>query len=317
MKIFTGFITSLAISTVILNNSQVWAGEKIAQSLPSDEVTNVVIENHSGLVNVVGWNKDKITITGELDEQAEKLVFEQNGAQIRIKVEYDSIESWTSEGSQLTVFMPKNVRMNFASVSSDVTLKNLHGGIEAVTVSGDILASDSSDNIELSSISGQIVSNDLSGKIALSAVSGDIKDNNSTGRLQLKAVSGEVDVNSNASEVFFNNVSGNSELNLTDVIELRMSTVSGDIDAMIKLKDKGLLKASSVSGDLDLVFQDNISASFRLKSNVGGDIINKLSVEKAKHAEYGPGAKLNFQQGDGSSTVSVTTVSGNVKVSSK
>jgi len=316
MKSITGFIASLAISTVVIHNGQVWAGEKIAQSLPSDNVTNVVIENHSGSVNVVGWRKDKITITGELDDEADKLIFEQNGAQIRIKVEYDNIDSWTSHGSELTVFMPKDIRMNFASVSSDLTLKNLHGGIEAVTVSGDILASEASDNIELSSISGQIVSNDLSGKISLSAVSGDIEDNNSTGRLQLKAVSGEVDVNSNASEVSFNNVSGNSTLELTDVIELRMSTVSGDVDANINLKEKGLLKASSVSGDLDLVFQKNVSASFRLKSNVGGDLVNKLSAEKAKHSEYGPGAKLNFQLGGGSSTVSVSTVSGNVKVSS-
>jgi len=317
MKNFTGFITSIAISAVVVHSSQVWAGEKIAQSLPSDEVTNIVIDNHSGLVNVIGWNKDKITITGELDKQAEKLIFEQSGAQIRIKVEYDNIDSWTSEGSQLTVFMPKDVRMSFSSVSSDLTLKNLHGGIEAVTVSGDISANEASNNIELSSISGKIESDNLSGKISLSAVSGDIKDNNSTGRLQLKAVSGEVEVNSKASEVFFNNVSGNSDLNLTDVIELRMSTVSGDIDANIKLKEKALIKVSSVSGDLDLVFQKDISADFRLKSNVGGDLVNKLSAEKAIHSEYGPGAKLNFQLGDGSSTVSATTVSGNVKVGSK
>ena len=317
MKKFTGFIASLIISSVIINTSQVWAGEKIAQSLPSDEVTNVVIDNHSGSVNVVGWDKDKISITGELDADAEKLTFEQNGAQIRIKVEYDNIGSWTSDGSDLTIFMPKDIRMNFSGVSSDLSIKNLHGGIEAVTVSGDILASQASDNIELSSISGEIISNDLSGKISLSAVSGDIEDKNSTGRLQLKAVSGDVNVDSNANEVFFNNVSGNSDLKLSDVIELRMTTVSGDIDANIKLKNKGLVKTSSVSGNLDLVFQKGIDASFRLKSNVGGDLVNKLSSAKAKHSEYGPGAKLSFQLGDGSSTVSATTVSGNVKVSHK
>jgi len=317
MNKFTGLIASLALSTVIINTHQVWAGEKIDQSLPSDEVTNVVINNHSGSVNVVGWNKDKITITGELDEQAEKLIFEQKGAQIRIKVEYDNIDSWTSQGSELTIFMPKNIRMNFSSVSSNLTLENLHGGIEAATVSGDILASEASDNIELSSISGKIVSNNLSGKISLSAISGDIDDKNSTGRLQLQAVSGEVEVNSKASEVFFNNVSGRSDLKLTNVIELKMATVSGDIDADIDLKEKGLLKVSSVSGDLDLVFQKDISANFRLTSNVGGDLVNKLSSDKAKHSEYGPGAKLNFQLGNGSSTISATTVSGNVKVSHK
>lgn len=315
MKKFSGLFTSIMFSTALLPVCQAWAGEKIALSLPSDEVSNVVIDNHSGSVNVVGWNKDKISISGELDEKAERLIFEQNGAQIRIKVDYDNIENWASDGSQLTVFMPKNIRMSFSSVSSDLTLKNLHGGIEAVTVSGDILATQASNNIELSSISGEIESQNLSGKISLSAVSGDIEDKNSTGRLQVKAVSGEVKINSSASEVFFNNVSGNSQLTLKEVIELRMSTVSGDIDANIRLKEKGLLKASSVSGDFDLVFQKDLKASFILKSNVGGDIVNKLSADKAEHSEYGPGAKLNFQLGDGSSTVTIGTVSGNIKVS--
>lgn len=315
--IFTSIVTPLAISAIILHTSQAWAGEKISQTLPSDEVTNIVIENHSGLVNVVGWNKNKVTITGELDDEAQELIFEQKGAQIHIEVEYENVNNWSSEGSVLTVFMPKDIRVNFSSVSSDLTLKNLHGGIEATTVSGNIQADEASDNIELSSISGNIKSTNLSGKISLSVVSGDINDKNSAGRIQLKAVSGEVDVKSKAAEVFLNNVSGNSELKLADVIELRMSTVSGDIDAEVELKEKGLLKANSVSGDLDLIFQKNINADFRLNTNVGGDLVNKLSSDKAVYSEYVRSAKLNFQLGDGNSSVSVSTVNGNIKVSSK
>ena len=307
----------LAISAIILHTSLVWAGEKISQSLPSHEVTNVVIENHSGLVNIVGWNKDKVSITGELDDKAQALIFEQKGAKIHIKVKYENVNNWHSDGSQLTVFMPKDIRVNFSSVASDLSLKNLHGGIEAVTVSGNVLASEASDNIELSSISGNIKTNDLSGKISLSVVSGDIKDNNSAGRIKIRAVSGEVDVESSASEVFFNNVSGNSKLKLTDVIELRMSTVSGDINAEVQLKEKGLLKASSVSGDIELIFQKDINADFRLNTNVGGDLVNKLSSDKAVYSEYVRSAKLNFQLGDGNGSVSVSTVNGNVKVSSK
>jgi DUF4097 and DUF4098 domain-containing protein YvlB len=307
----------LVISAIILHTSQAWAGEKVSLSLPSDEVTNVVIENHSGLINVVGWNKDKVSVTGELDDEAQELIFEQKGAQIHIKVEYENANNWSSDGSLLTIFMPKDVRVNFSSVSSDLTLKNLHGGIEAATVSGNIQADEASDNIELSSISGNIKSTDLSGKISLSVVSGDINDKNSSGRIQVKAVSGEIDIESNASEVFFNNVSGNSELKLSDVIELRMSTVSGDIDVEVELKEKGLIKASSVSGDIDLAFQKNINADFRLNTNVGGDLINKLSSDKAVYSEYVRSAKLNFQLGDGNSSVSVSTVNGNVKVSSK
>ena len=132
--------------------------------------------------------------------------------------------------------------------------------------------------------------------------------------MQIQAVSGGINSYSKANEVSLNNVSGDSNLVLDEVIELRVSTVSGDIDAQVNLKDKGLLKASSVSGDVSLVFQKNINASFNLKSNVGGDLINKLSDVKAVHAKYGPGAKLSFQMAQGASTVRVTTVNGNVVV---
>ena len=59
--------TMLTATTCILLSAQSFAAIEIAESLPSDNVTNVSINNHSGLINVVGWNKDKISVTGTLD----------------------------------------------------------------------------------------------------------------------------------------------------------------------------------------------------------------------------------------------------------
>jgi len=307
----------LAITTSLLLSNQVLAKIDIAESLPSDNVTNISINNHSGLINVVGWDKDKISVTGTLDDDAEKLVFEQKGAQVLIKVEYPRMDNWSADGSKITVFMPKTIRMKSSSVSSDIHVSNLQGGVEVKTVSGDILAKNLTQSVELNSISGNINSDSLSGKVSLSAISGDIHDKNSSGRLEVRAVSGGVFINSQAKEVFFNNVSGSSELNLAKVVELRIRTVSGDLTAQLNLNEKALLKASTVSGDLDFTFQKGIDADFSLKSSVGGDIDNNITQVKTEHDEYGPGAKLNFQTVNGSALVRVSTVSGNVEVSSK
>jgi len=305
------------LASCLLLSTQVLAKTEIAESLPSDNVTNISINNHSGFINVVGWDKDKISVTGTLDDDAEKLVFEQKGAQVLINVEYPRMDNWNADGSKITVFMPKNIRMKSSSVSSDIQVSNLHGGVEVKTVSGDVLAKNITQSVELNSISGNINSDGLSGKVALSAVSGDIKDKNSTGRLEIRAVSGEVFINSQAKEVFFNNVSGSSELDLGQVVELRIRTVSGDLKAKLNLEEKALLKASTVSGDLDFTFQKGINADFSLKSSVGGDIDNNITQTKTEHDEYGPGAKLSFQTVNGSALVRVSTVSGNVEVSSK
>ncbi len=310
-------VTIITAASCLILSGQSLAAIEVAESLPSDNVTNVSINNHSGLINVVGWNKDKISVTGTLDDDAEKLIFEQKGAQVLIKVEYPRMDNWSADGSKITVFMPKNIRMKSSSISSDIHLSNLHGGVEVRTVSGDVLAKNVTQRVELNSISGNINSDKLSGKISLSAVSGDINDTDSTGRLEIRSVSGEVIINSQAKEVFFNNVSGQSQLNLAEVIELRIRTVSGDLAAKLTLNEKALLKASTVSGDLAFTFQKGVDAGFSLKSSVGGDIDNNITQLKAEHDEYGPGAELNFQTANGSALVRVSTVSGNIEVSSK
>jgi hypothetical protein len=307
----------ITMMSCLILSGQTLAVTQVAESLSSNNVTNVSINNHSGLINVVGWDKDKISVTGTLDDDAEKLVFEQKGAQVLIKVEYPRMDNWSADGSKITVFMPKSIRMKSSSISSDIHVSNLHGGVEVKTVSGNVLAKNVTQNVELNSVSGNIESNQLSGKISLSAVSGDIKDTDSTGRLEIRAVSGEVVTNSQAKEVFFNNVSGQSELNLAEVIELRIRTVSGDLQASVTLNEKALLKASTVSGDLEFTFQKGVDADFSLTSNVGGDIDNNITQVKTEHDEYGPGAKLNFQTVNGSALVRVSTVSGNIEVSSK
>jgi hypothetical protein len=213
-------VNIITVVSCLILSAQAFSATEVEQSLPSDNVTNVSINNHSGFINVVGWDKDKILVTGTLDDAAEKLIFEQKGAQVLIKVEYPRMDNWSAEGSKITVFMPKKIRMTSSTISSDIHLSNLHGGVEVRTISGDILAKNVTQNVELNSISGNISSDGLSGKVSLSDVSGDIKDKDSSGRLDIRSVSGEVVINSKAKEVFFNNVSGKSQLTLDDVVEL-------------------------------------------------------------------------------------------------
>jgi hypothetical protein len=63
-----------------------------------------------------------------------------------------------------------------------------------------------------------------------------------------------------------------------------------------------------------LEFQKDIAADFRLRANAGGNLVNKLTNDEAEEAKYGPSAKLYFQTGNANSSVSVSTVSGNVLV---
>lgn len=290
------------------------AGEKVDEALPSSGINAVTVENLSGEVVIIGWDQASVTVKGELDDKAEKLIFEQKGKTINIKVDLPQHSRWNTKGSQLTIHMPAHLRLNFESVSSDVELTNLTNNVMVKTVSGDIQATALSDRIELSSVSGNIKTKSLKGHVSLSTVSGDIVDKDSMGSMQLQAVSGEISSDSTAHDVLINNISGNTALSLAEIDELKASTVSGDIKVSLSLNNNGVVKASSVSGAVALDFQDDVAADFRLKANAGGDLINKLTNQKADRAKYGPSSKLYFQTGDGSSSVSVNTVSGEVIV---
>ena len=295
---------------------QCFAGEKIDQSLPANNANNVSIENLRGEVSIVGWDKSEVKVTGELDEQAERLIFEQQGSHIIIKVVVPRRRgnNWNNEGSDLTINIPKDLRVNFNGVSSDVIVENFTKNVEVKTVSGDIEAKQLSERIELVTVSGSIKSRDLSGNIRLSTVSGDINDKNSTGKIRLKVVSGDIHTTSSATEVYVNNVSGSVEFSLAEVDELVASSVSGDIEGILSLNDSGFVKLSSVSGDMEIGFQSDVSASFKMNANAGGDLINKLTSDKAQRAKYGPSSKLNFQSGNGNGSVRASTVSGTIIV---
>jgi DUF4097 and DUF4098 domain-containing protein YvlB len=292
------------------------AGERVDESMLLGSVKNVTIENLRGEVTIIGNSSDTVLVTGELDDKAEGLTFEKSGSRIIIKVEMpnSSYNAWGADGSELTITMPKHVRVSFKGVSSNINISNFSDGTEIQTVSGDINAKNLQQQVELATVSGNIDSKGLSGKIRLSSVSGDIHDRNSSGRAHFKTVSGNLSSSSEANEISANSVSGDIELRLGDIDELIVSTVSGEFDSRLSLNDNGLLKMSSVSGDLTVDFKNEVQASFDLKTNAGGNIVNRLTSAKAKRAKYGPSSKLSFESGNASGSVRASTVSGRIEI---
>ncbi|MBA6350481.1 DUF4097 family beta strand repeat-containing protein [Colwellia sp. BRX9-1] len=296
-----------------------FAGEQIDKSLLVSDVSSVNIENLRGNITVIGWDKNTISIKGELEDDAEGLLFKQQGSRVKIKVELENHSNnfWgnNAKGSVLTIHMPKNIRVRFEGIASDINFENLHASAEAKTVSGNIKAVNLSERIELISVSGDINSSKLSGKVSLSSVSGNIKDRQSRGRLSLRVVSGEIDAQSTAKEVTIENVSGDINIGLNDIDELTVANVSGDLSATLSLNDGGVVKMSSVSGGLALKLQKNVQASFRLSASAGGQITNKITTQKSNKAKYGPSSKLDFETGSANANVRVNTVNGNISVS--
>ncbi|GHF82404.1 DUF4097 family beta strand repeat-containing protein [Thalassotalea marina] len=310
---FSKLLGGLAIIAISL---PALAGEKVDKSLSAKDVTKVCIDNLRGEVKIKGWSKEQVDVSGELDDETEEFVFEKIGSTIVIKVKvHNNQRNFNDEdGSDLNISVPQNVRVEFNGVSSDFSIADIEGGVEGKSVSGNITASAIKSHAELSTVSGNIDAKDLHGKIQMTSVSGDVNDVSSSGKLKLRSVSGKVDTKSNAKDVDLSVVSGDIEFSLAKVDELEVSSVSGEIEGKLSLNDNGRLEMSTVSGDIDIKFNNDVQASFRLKSNAGGNLVNRITDEKAKEAKYGPSSKLTFATGNASATVKGTTVSGTIRL---
>lgn len=304
------------LASVSLNSM---AQESVDRSLDVSAGTQVYINNERGELDVVTHDKDQVRLVGTLDEDAEELVFELRGNGVRIEVRTPDQNGWgydDKDGSDLTLYMPSTSPLEVEGVSMDVTASNLQAGTDITLVSGDIQLTKAASNVLLKTVSGDITARQLSGDVTLETVSGDIEDlENQADRAKYQAVSGDVQVSSTSLKRFeLQNVSGDVEMRLPAIHSGEVKNVSGDVDVTLALMGTATLDASSVSGDLSFRFSDDVDATFDLKANAGGDIINRITAAEAEESRWGSSSSLKFTVGSGAARVKMSTVSGSIEI---
>ncbi|MCF2859664.1 DUF4097 family beta strand repeat-containing protein [Pseudoalteromonas sp. SMS1] len=304
------------ILSLALLPAAVLAGDKIDKEINIPLDGKVFIENQRGNVVIKTWDQAKFKVKGELDDAAEGFKLVNNGSKTEFIVKMPSrVKGWgrQHEGSELTIFMPKQSELVFEGVQVDVVASQLQAGAFIKTVNGDIKASQIEGKVRLETVNGDIDGTDLSGRVRYETVNGDIEDVDSAGKLRFNAVNGSVESKTSAQEIRLENVNGEVEFDIAELQELRLNTVNGEIEIRTKkLLPNARVSIESVSGDLDLYFPTDISARFDIDAHAGGKIINELSGDKVKKAKYGPSRELEFSVSGGSSDIEIDTVSGRI-----
>ena len=272
-----------------------FAGEDVDLSKSADSAGLIKIKNIRGDITISGWDKDEISIEGELDDLAEKLIFEVDGKRSVIEVVMPRRNINWGDGSDLEIKLPKNSRVDFVGVSTDVEVTNVLGGLRIKSVSGDV---------ETENITGQLM---------ISSVSGEIKIDESEGSLHASTVSGNLDILRHIGGLELESMSGDIEVNTLENDKLRIQSVSGEIDVTCDIKEGAYAELQSISGEIELELVGNVGAKFNLDAGISGDIDNNLSNKKASESMIGS-KTLDMMTGDGSATVVIRTVSADIKV---
>ena len=273
--------------------------EKIDQTQDADAKGKVDVFNLSGDVEIIGWNRKQIQVTGEVGDDAEEFVFERSGkvTTIKVKVPDRSHGRHRDVSSDLLIRVPKGSSIDVVTVSADISVEGVEGEQELQSVSGDIETQAFSTDVEIETVSGD-VDVEGSGKDAdtrLESVSGDVMGEDLSGSIKAESVSGDV------------------EIMQGDFDRARIETVNGDVLFNAALRSAGKLDVETINGTVDIMFIGDVSARFDIET-FNGRIRNCFGPEAERTSKYAPGWELSFTEGSGDGRVSIATLNGGLRL---
>jgi DUF4097 and DUF4098 domain-containing protein YvlB len=276
------------------------APRSVDQKLAADPQGSVEISNVAGRVEVQGWDRAEIAVTGTLGEDVERLEFTSSGGRAEVRVILPKKNTYRGDGdADLVIRVPARSAVTTNVVSADYSSRGVSGRQQVQSVSGNVEA-------------------DVGPDSRINSVSGDVRVGTraQAGRLEVRTVSGDVQVTGGAGGEFdVNSVSGDARLALGTVTRGRFKSVSGDLRVEAALASNGRFEAESVSGDVTIAFAGRPPADYDVETLSGS--IENCYGPKPVEPKYGPGSRLTFREGAGSAQVRIDTKSGDVNVCAK
>ena len=287
--------TWLAICALPL--AAVASGESVERKVAADANGEVVISNVSGTIDVRGWDRDEVQVTGHLGSGVERLDVESSGGRTLVKVVLPR-GSHRDGNADLEVSVPKGSSVEVSAVSADVSSRGVLGTQRLITVSGEVTADIAGNESEVRSVSGDVT----------------VRGNGQAMSLRATSVSGSIDVTNTAGKLGVVTVSGDARVQMGDTSEIRGRTTSGSLEVSGKLTRDGRVDVEAVSGDITL----RVSAPGGLSAEIesfSGDIESCLAGGKPERvSKYGPGTRLNIRTVESGARVRAKTLSGDVDI---
>lgn len=281
---------------LMLIGTSVCAAEEINRSMDAAADGMVSIENVAGSVEVRGWSRNQVEVTGELGDNVEEFIFERDGNEVFIKVK---VPRRSSRGisSDLVVNIPENSTLEVDTVSADIDVSDVRGEQELESVSGDVTTAAFGADVELSTVSGDI----------------EVQGDNVSARSELTTVSGDVDADSLAGEIGVEAVNGDISVINGAFNRARLESVNGSITFHNRLIGDGRLDIETINGAVDVDFGGDVSARFDIETFNGG-IRNCFGPDPVRTSKYTPGRELKFSEGDAAGRVTIRTLNGSLRL---
>jgi hypothetical protein len=272
--------------------SAVQAAKDFRQTSSANPQGSVEIVDIAGSVEVEGWDRPEVEVTGTPDDLADRVRMSSSGDQTTIHVMPYSIHGSSSDNIHLIVHVPAQSSVSTSLVSANLQVKGLQGDAYLRTISGNITGD----------VRGNLRVNTVTGAVRMSALSAQ--------RIEVKTISGNVHLTGGSGEAEVTTVSGKAQADLGSLTRGRFKSISGDVTANFSVAPDAEIEGESVSGTLRFGFASAPTADFDVQSFSG--TIDNCFGPKPTQSQYGPGSKLSFKSGDGHANVRIATKSGDI-----
>ena len=301
MNISTAIRAVSLWSLALLQATAIAGDTAIDKRIAADPHGSVSVSNVSGRVEVRGWGRPEVQVTGALGSGVERMDLVKDGNNTIVKVVLPHMSGWgRSQDAKLLVSVPAASRIDVSTVSADLSIANVSGPQSLHTVSGDVAAEIDGGDFELKSVSGDLTlhGSGQAASMRVSTVSGDVRLTQGAGSLELTTVSGDV------------------HAELKPASNLRVHTTSGDMHLDTMLTRVAKVDLETVSGDLN--FHGPSEGGFTTEvTSFSGDITTCFGAQSEHSREFGPGSKLRTSVGAGAALLRVKTLSGDVSICDK
>jgi hypothetical protein len=275
------------------------AATSVDEHRPASPQGSVEIDNVAGLIDVQGWDKSEVAVTGTIGRDVERVDVTGDGNRISVRVVLPNGRHWGMHDGEahLVIRVPSNSSISASMVSSDFKISAVRGALDLRSVSGEISGEGG----------GDVRANNVSGEIHLTA--------NAAKRIEVKDISGDINITAGNADIEATTVSGDAKLTLATVGRARLKSVSGSITASLAAAPDVQIDGETISGNIKLRFAGEPSADFDVQT-LSGDIQNCFGP-KPVEPRHGPGKRLTFKIGTTSGWVRLTSNSGEVDFCTK
>jgi DUF4097 and DUF4098 domain-containing protein YvlB len=291
-------LSACALSLFASSGVAVARDDSIDRKVAAQPNGEVIISNVSGAVDVRGWDRNEVQVTGQLGESVERVDVESSGGRTVVKVVLPHRGSRDGD-AVIEVQVPRNSSVEVSAVSADVSSRGVLGTQRLNSVSGEITADIAGNESAARSVSGDVTLRGVGKPVSV----------------RVSSVSGSLDINNFGGKVEVVTVSGDARVQVGEANDIRGRTTSGNLELIGKLTRDARVDVEGVSGDLLLRLSAPGGLSAEIES-FSGDIEGCLARGVERVSKYGPGTRLTLRATgvESGARIRAKTLSGDVDI---